>query len=186
VDVQVHFHGDQLYDQEAQYEKKIGDAVGRAWQKSPNTLFLLPEAANEDAAPRSNWKNISDLRQLTQDGLQKLGLGWENKATWTISGHSAGGSVIAKAMARPDALSEVTRFELYDAAVSSQHNPVSEAERKKIRAWCQDLPEQFLVVPGTMKSSWLDYIERSRWTAKASDHWSPLWDSLGQFRLPKS
>lgn len=178
--VHLHFHGDQLYDQQQNYEGEIGSCVERAWNTHPDTVFVLPEAANESKAPRSDWKNISDLGQIGKDALAKLGI--ESVAHWTVSGHSAGGSVVAKAIARGD--TEFERIELYDAAVSSTHNPVSERERETIKRWCKRNPEQFLVVPGVMKSSWLEYVDRSRWTEKAADHWSPLWQSLGQDRNP--
>lgn len=183
--VHLHFHGDQLYDQDQNYEGEIGPCVERAWNSHPDTIFVLPEAANENKAPRSDWKNISDLRQIGKDALAKLGI--ESVPHWTVSGHSAGGSVVAKAIARganAQNLKEFDRIELYDAAVSSTHNPVSDSERENIKRWCKKNPQQFLVVPGVMKSSWLEYIDRSRWTEKATDHWSPLWQSLGQARNP--
>ncbi|MBS2038277.1 hypothetical protein JST97_25055 [bacterium] len=181
----LHFHGDQLYDQEVKYEDEIGPCIQRAWEAHPDTVFVLPEAANESKAPRSDWNNISDLRQIGQDALAKLGI--QSVQHWSVSGHSAGGSVVAKALARgsnAQNLKDFDRIELYDAAVSSTHNSVSDAEREKIKRWCQKNPEQFLVVPGVMKSSWLEYVDRSRWTEKASDHWSPLWQSLGRERQP--
>lgn len=183
--IHLHFHGDQLYDQQQNYEGEIGPCVERAWNAHPDTIFVLPEALNENKAPRSDWKNVSDLRQIGNDALARLGI--ESVPHWTVSGHSAGGSVVAKAIARgsnAQNLKEFDRIELYDAAVSSTHNPVSDSERETIKRWCKKNPGQFLVVPGVMKSSWLEYIDRSRWTEKASDHWSPLWQSLGQARNP--
>lgn len=183
--VHLHFHGDQLYDQEQNYEGQIGPCVERAWNADPDTIFVLPEAANENKAPRSDWKNVSDLSQIGDDALARLGI--ESVDHWTVSGHSAGGSVVAKAIARGSTgqnLQDFDRIELYDAAVSSTHNPVSASERETIKRWCKENPGQFLVVPGVMKSSWLEYIDRSRWTEKAEDHWSPLWQSLGQARNP--
>ncbi|MFN8613179.1 MAG: hypothetical protein U0931_36915 [Vulcanimicrobiota bacterium] len=183
--VHIHFHGDQLYDQQVNYEDEIGPCVQRAWETHPDTVFVLPEAANENKAPRSDWNNVSDLRQIGLDALSKMGI--ESVPHWSASGHSAGGSVLAKALARGSSsqnLRDFERIELYDAAVSSTHNSVSDAEREKIKRWCKKYPEQFLVVPGVMKSSWLDYIDRSRWTEKAGDHWSPLWQSLGRERQP--
>lgn len=183
----VHFHGDQLYDHEQNYDEKIGPCVERAWQKDNGTIFVFPEARNENQAPRSDWNNISNLATLAQDALAALQVPPEQIQSQVLSGHSAGGSVLAKLIARQQpgqGLPDLDRLELYDAAVSSTHNPVSERERAVIRKWCQQHPDQFLVVPGVMKSSWLDYIDRSRWTEKASDHWSPLWDSLGQQRQP--
>lgn len=185
--VHIHFHGDQLYDQQVNYEGEIGPCIQRAFESHPDTVFVLPEAANESKAPRSDWNNISDLRRIGQDGLAKMGI--DSVPHWSLSGHSAGGSVVAKALARgsnAQNLKDFDRIELYDAAVSSTHNPVSDGEREKIKRWCQKNPGQFLVVPGVMKSSWLEYIDRSRWTEKASDHWSPLWQSLGRERQPQA
>lgn len=182
--VHVHFHGDQLYDQEVNYEGQIGPCVERAWNAHRDTIFVLPEAANEDKAPRSDWNNVSDAPRIVQDALAKFNLDPAAVKNWTLSGHSAGGSVLAKCIARKS-VGKFQRIELYDAAVSSTHNPVSDSEREKIKGWCKKYPEQFLIVPGVMKSSWLEYVDRSRWTEKARDHWSPLWDSLGQVRSPK-
>lgn len=181
----IHFHGDQLYDGDVNYEGKIGPCLERAWQKDKDTVLLLPEANNEDQAPRSDWNNIRDLRLILKDGMKALGLGVDELVHSACSGHSAGGSVIAKAIARtPAEVVGFDRLELYDAAVSSTHNSVSDDERARVQRWCQQRPQQFLVVPGIMKSSWLTYVDRSRWTEKAEDHWSPLWDSLGQEREP--
>ncbi|GMU55607.1 MAG: hypothetical protein AMXMBFR33_47530 [Candidatus Xenobia bacterium] len=180
--VHTHFHGDQLYDQQVGYEQRIGSTVERAWQSNPDQVFVLPEARNESAAPRSDWNNIRNLGDLADGAVQASGLDPARAGRTVVSGHSAGGSVIAKAIARQDRLPD--RIELYDAAVGSTHNPVSPGERRALQAWCRDNPERFVVVPGVMQSSWLEYVDRSRWTERASDHWSPLWDSLGQAREP--
>lgn len=181
--VHTHFHGDQLYDQQVDYEGHIGQSVAAAWERDPSQVFVLPEARNESAAPRSDWNNIRSVGELTRAGLVSLGLEPTQAERTTVSGHSAGGSPVAKAIARGD-LGSVDRIELYDAAVSSQHNPVSDAERRSVRKFCAAHPERFVVMPGVMQSSWLDYIDRSRWTARASDHWTPLWSSLGRDRDP--
>lgn len=175
--VQVHFHGDQLYDANVGYEDKIGPTIERGWGKSKDTIFLLPEAANESAAPRADWNNIKDIGQIVKDAVGP------EKHHVTVSGHSSGGSPVAKALAR--SLERFDRVELYDAAVSSQHNPVSDAERQRVQKWCQANAGKIVLVPGSMGSSWLTYVDKSRHTEKANDHWSPLWQSLGQFREPK-
>lgn len=183
--LQTHFHGDQLYDKDVHYEDEIGKCVGRAWERTPNVVLVLPEAKNEDQAPRSDWNNIANVVNIADKALEQAGLNSADVAKRILSGHSAGGSVVAKAMARNDlGLGRYDQIELYDAAVSSQHNPVGDTERAKIKEWCRERPSQFLVVPGIMKSSWLDYIPSQRWTEKASDHWSPLWQSLGMERSP--
>lgn len=179
--VHTHFHGDQLFDGQVGYEDQIGPTIQSAWQHDPDQVFVLPEAANESAAPRSDWNNIRSLPGLNRAALTALSLDPDQAAHFTLSGHSAGGSPVARALARGEA---PDRLELYDAAVSSQHNPVSDSERRAVRAWCQRHPERIVLVPGIMRSSWLDYVDRSRWTARAADHWSPLWDSLGQERQP--
>lgn len=183
--VHTHFHGDQLFDQEVDYEHNIGATVKAAWDYDVNQVFVLPEAANESAAPRSDWSNIRQVGELTSRALGALGLDPGQAARFCISGHSAGGSPVAKAIARRDAgVKNADRVELYDAAVSSKHNPVSSAERRVIQAWCRANPSKIVLVPGIMRSSWLEYVDRSRWTEPAPDHWSPLWDSLGRDRDP--
>lgn len=191
--IQVHFHGEQLYDKDVHYDDEIGKAVERAWSKDSYTVLVLPEARNEDAAPRSDWNNISSVSDLVAHSLKAAKLGASEIGPKFLSGHSAGGSVVAKAIARAASdlaveaeLQSYQHIELYDAAVSSQNNPVGDAERSKIQAWCKQKPSQFVVMPGIMKSSWLDYVDKSRWTEKAADHWTPLWSSLGQFREPKA
>lgn len=181
---QMHFHGDQLFDQRVGYDQEIGKAVERAWQKSKDTVFILPEAQNENRAPRSDWNNASDLGRIMNDGLRGLGLDPAAAGSRTVSGHSAGGSVIAKALARGE-LRDFDRIELHDAAVGSTHNHVSAAERARVAAYARSHPHQFVVMPGIMTSSaWNQYIDRSRFLPRASDHWAPLWNSLGQFREP--
>lgn len=175
--VQVHFHGDQLYDTNIGYDDKIGPCVERAWGKSKDTVFVLPDANNESAAPRSDWNNIKDVGRIVKDAVG------ETPVHVTVSGHSAGGSPLAKALAR--GTEKFDRIELYDAAVSSQHNPVSDAERAKVQKWCAANQGKILLVPGSMGSSWLTYVDKSRHTAKYNDHWNPLWQSLGQYREPK-
>lgn len=183
-DAQMHFHGDQLFDQRVGYDKEIGKAVERAWQKSKDTVFILPEANNENKAPRSDWNNATNLDRTMQDGLRGLGLDPSAAGSRTVSGHSAGGSVIAKALARGE-LRGADRIELYDAAVGSTHNHVSGPERARVAAYARSHPNQFVVMPGIMTSSaWNNYVDRSRFLPRASDHWAPLWNSLGQFREP--
>ncbi len=181
--VHTHFHGDQLYDQQVGYEQRIGDTVARAWQGNPDLVFVLPEARNESAAPRSDWNNVRNLDELTRQAVEAIRLDPARAGSTVVSGHSAGGSVIARAIVRSDRMPD--RIELYDAAVGSQHNPISSDERRVVRAFCRQNQHRFVVVPGVMQSSWLEYVDRSRWTAPASDHWSPLWDSLGQAREPQ-
>lgn len=181
---QMHFHGDQLFDQRVGYDKELGQAVERAWQKSKDTVFILPEAQNEDRAPRSDWNNASNLGRIMNDGLRGLGLDPAAAGSRTVSGHSAGGSVIAKALARGE-LRDFDRIELHDAAVGSTHNHVSPAERARVAAYARSHPHQFVVMPGIMtNSAWNQYVDRSRFLPRASDHWTPLWNSLGQFREP--
>jgi hypothetical protein len=175
--VQVHFHGDQLYDANVGYEGKIGPCIERGWARSKDTIFILPEAGNESAAPRADWNNIKDIGQIVKDAV-----GPEPHHV-TLSGHSSGGSPVAKALAR--SIERFDRVELYDAAVSSQHNAVSESERQRVQKWCKANLGKIVLVPGSMGSSWLTYVDKSRHTEKAHDHWSPLWQSLGQFREPK-
>lgn len=183
--VQTHFHGDQLYDQDVDYDKHIGETVAAAWQKDANTVFVLPEAQNEYAAPRTDWSNLQSVPDTALQAVEASGLSWDGVVRTVVSGHSAGGSAIALALARgDDGLKQYDRIELYDAAVGSTHNPVSTGQRALIEAYCRDHEDQFLVVPGVMQSSWLTYVDRSRWTAPYTDHWSPLWTSLGQFRCP--
>lgn len=181
--VHTHFHGDQLFDGQVGYEDHIGPTVAAAWRHDPDQVFVLPEAANESAAPRSDWNNIRNLPGLNRAALTALSLEPEQAGPFTLSGHSAGGSPVARALARGEA---PDRLELYDAAVSSQHNPVSDSERRAVQAWCRRHADRIVLVPGIMRSSWLDYVDRSRWTSRADNHWSPLWDSLGQERQPGS
>ena len=188
--VQIHFHGDQLFDHDVDYETHIGDSVATAWSKDLSTVFVLPEARNEDAAPRSDWANIVSVGGAVRQAVESAGLNWSGVRQTDLSGHSAGGSVVARALVRlaqSDPSEEnFNRVELYDAAVGSQHNPVSESDRKLLKSYCAAHQEQFVVVPGIMKSSWLDYIDPKRWTESYKDHWSPLWESLGQYRQPQS
>lgn len=152
--LQIHFHGDQLYDKDVRYEDEIGKAVGRCWERTPNVVLVLPEAQNEDQAPRSDWNNVANVVALAERAVEQAGLSATDVGKRILSGHSAGGSVVAKAMARRDlGLEQFDQIELYDAAVSSQHNPVGDAERVKIKEWCQQRPDRFLVVPGIIRSS---------------------------------
>ena len=118
-------------------------------------------------------------------GLATLKLDPSKATSLTLSGHTAGGSPVALTIAHdPKGCAEFDRVELYDAAVSSSLNPVDDSDRATLQAFIKGKPDRFLYVPGVMASSWRDYIDRSRWTAPEPDHWSALWDSLGQFRQP--
>lgn len=186
-ELHIHFHGDQLSDEKQNYEGKIGPAVERAWAKNLDTVFIFPESGNENAFSRCDWRNISDIGRIGVDGVTRAGLDPAKIGTRTVSGHSSGGTVLAKALARGAAnegMAGVDRIELYDPVVSSTHNPVSSAERARVEKWCQEKPGQFVLMPGQMESGWLQYIDKSRWTSRVNDHWSPLWDSLGQQRQP--
>ncbi|MHB2017346.1 MAG: GH25 family lysozyme, partial [Candidatus Xenobia bacterium] len=77
-----------------------GDAVAAAWQKDANTVFVLPEAENEDVAPRSDWSNIKCAADATHAAVEAAGISWNGVKRTVLSGHSAGGSVVALAIAR--------------------------------------------------------------------------------------
>jgi hypothetical protein len=176
----LHFHGDQFEDDKVDYDQKIGPTIGQAWEKDGNIVFVIPESNNENAAPRVDWSNIKDSAQLTQEAFQSD----KKVGSKILSGHSAGGSPVAHAIAHGQA-EDFSRIELYDAAVGSTMNTVTTEERSQVQAWTRQHEDRFLYVPGVITdSAWRQYIDADRWTPPAADHWTALWQSLGQYRQP--
>jgi hypothetical protein len=190
--VQVHFHGDQYLDAQVGYDQHIGPTIGASWKNHPDLVFVIPESNNEDSGQRVDWSNVSNVGQMSREALKAAGVDPDQVGSRILSGHSAGGSVIARAIAADSPapgyeLKDFDRIELYDAAVGSTLNPISAAERDKVQQWTQSHEDRCLYVPGVIKSSaWKTYIDPSRWTKPETDHFTALWDSLGQLRQPGS
>jgi hypothetical protein len=185
--VQTHFHGYQHMDKQVGYDKRIGDSVAAAWAKDPNRTFVLPDARNE-GAHHSDWNNVKNVTDLTRTAVEGSGLKWEGVKQRVISGHSAGGSPVAKALSRAQQGQEgrFDRVELYDPAFNSSPTQVTAQDRQRATEWVRSNQKNMLLVPGTMNSPWMQMIDRNRWTSRHSDHFSPLWQSLGQLREPRS
>lgn len=183
--VQTHFHGFQVYDKKVGYDQKLAQTVENAWAKDKNTVFVFPEARDE-ATPgyRAEWGNIESVTSLTKKAVEEAGLPAAGVQRTVLSGHSAGGTPVAKALARAQAGTDgpFTRVELYDAAVQSNGTEISAAERKSAREYTQKHASEMLLVPGTMRNSWESWLPKSRHAKQENDHFETVWVSLGQFR----
>jgi len=183
--VQTHFHGFQVYDKRVGYDDKIARTVDNAWAKDRNTVFVFPEAKDE-ATPgyRAEWGNIASVRDLTKTAVESAGLPYGGVQRTVLSGHSAGGTPVAKALARAQEGQDgpFNRVELYDAAVQSRGTAISRSEMKAAQAYIKQHTSSMLLVPGTMRNSWESWIPQSRHTQGENDHFETVWVSLGQFR----
>lgn len=184
--LQTHFHGYMHMDAQVKYEKRIGETVAAAWARDPNLVFVLPEARNE-GQDHSDWNNAKNVTAAAQNALEGSGLTWQGVKTCILSGHSAGGSPVAKALARAQMGEEGVfhRVELYDPAFRSNPTVITEKEQARCEAYVKAHQSDMLLVPGTMNSHWLRIVEKSRYTERAKDHFAALWESLGQLRSPK-
>lgn len=183
--VQTHFHGYMHMDAQVKYEKRIGETVAAAWARDPNVAFVLPEARNE-GADHSDWNNAKNVTDAARTALEESGLKWDGVKTCILSGHSAGGSPVAKALARAQLGEEGVfhRVELYDPAFRSSPTVISEQEQARCESYVKAHQSDMLLVPGTMNSPWLKMVDKSRHTQRAKDHFAALWESLGQLRSP--
>lgn len=181
--VHTHFHGFQVYDKKVGYDDKIAKTVENAWGKDKNQVFVFPEAQDEaNPGYHAEWGNIASVHDLTKTAVEKAGLKYDGVQKTVLSGHSAGGTPVAKALARAQDGQDgpFTRVELYDAAVQSQGTAISRSERAGAEAYARS--HDMLYVPGTMSTSWEGWIPQRNQTKRVNDHFEAVWASLGQAR----
>jgi hypothetical protein len=181
--VQTHFHGFQHMDKAVRYDQQIGDTVEKAWDKNKNMVFVFPEARDEGQAHRrAEWDGLTSAHDLTRTAVETAGLSWNGVQKTILSGHSAGGSPVAKALARAQRGQDgpFSRVELYDAAMQSAGTNVTAADRDAARAYVTTHQADMLYVPGTMSTEWNRIIKHQ--TRGYHGHFDPVWTSLGQER----
>ncbi len=131
----------------------VGDPVGSkagintrirdAFDKQPQTVFVLPEAVREDGKPwregtdapqsrdandyHASWTNVRNQAETTDEALKAAGIPKDKVGTEIVAVHSRGGSVISRLMnLDPSGKSlRANRLELYDSLYGSQ-NAVAE------------------------------------------------------------
>jgi hypothetical protein len=94
--VQTHYHGDRSSAAEA------GGIATRAIhdlsRRDPQTVWVLPEARGGVNSSPTDWSNVMDQGATTRDALAAVGV--TNVEERTVSGHSAGGRALARAIER--------------------------------------------------------------------------------------
>jgi hypothetical protein len=94
LSVQTHYHGDRAHS--ASGENGAADAIAKNVKAGDQTVYVLPEA-KKPAESGTDWSNVKNIGQTTQDALKHAGLSGQD-AKLTISAHSSGGRALLQAV----------------------------------------------------------------------------------------